>query len=110
MPLPLPLPLRCCGVGAWLPAKRCWCLGLTVGLVMRRGAAESGVGIALLPYWLVRQHLNAGTLVQLLPDYPMASTMQAAGINFVYSLNRRQSRKVHAFMDHVSSQVSHLLT
>jgi DNA-binding transcriptional LysR family regulator len=73
-------------------------------------AAESGLGIAMLPYWLVRQQLDAGTLMQLLPDYPVASTLQAAGIHFVYALNRRQSRKVHAFMDHVSSRVGHLLT
>jgi len=73
------------------------------------GAAESGLGIAMLPYWLVREPLEAGALVQLLPDYPIASTLQAAGIHFVYSPNRRQSRKVHAFMDHVSNRVGHLL-
>ena len=74
------------------------------------GAAESGLGIAMLPYWLVRDRIAAGELVQLLADYPIASTLQAAGINFVYSLNRRQSRKVHAFMDHISNRVGHLLT
>jgi DNA-binding transcriptional LysR family regulator len=74
------------------------------------GAAESGLGVALLPYWLVREHLDTGALVQLLRDFPLTSTMQATGIHFVYLLNRRQSRKVHAFMDHVSGRVGHLLT
>jgi len=32
-----------------------------------------GLGIALLPYWLVRERLDAGTLVQLVSDYPMVS-------------------------------------
>lgn len=73
-------------------------------------ATESGLGIAMLPYWLVRERLESGSLVQLLVEHPFASTMQEAGIHFVYSLNRRQSRKVHAFMDYVSNRVSELLT
>ncbi|CAG2160382.1 LysR family transcriptional regulator [Cupriavidus numazuensis] len=72
-------------------------------------AALEGTGIALLPYWLVRDALETGSLVQLLPCYPLASTLQAAGIHFVYALNRRQSRKVHAFMQYVVQRVSPLL-
>jgi len=72
-------------------------------------AVEAGLGIAMLPYWLVRDRIETGALEQLLEDHPLASTLQAAGIHFVYALNRRQSRKVHAFMDHVSSCVSGLL-
>lgn len=73
-------------------------------------ATEAGLGVAMLPYWLVRERIEHGALVPLLAEHPLASTMQEAGIHFVYSLNRRQSRKVHAFMDHVSSRVSSLLT
>lgn len=73
-------------------------------------ATESGLGIAMLPYWLVRDRLESGALVQVLTDYPFASNAQESGIHFVYAINRRQSRKVHAFMDHVSARVSKLLT
>jgi DNA-binding transcriptional LysR family regulator len=73
-------------------------------------AAKAGLGIALLPHWLVRDALSAGELVQVLPDYPASSTLQAAGMHFVYTINRRQSRKVHAFMDHVLQHVGPLLT
>ncbi|KAB0573925.1 LysR family transcriptional regulator [Ideonella dechloratans] len=72
-------------------------------------ATEAGLGVSMLPYWLVRDRLEAKSLVQLLVDYPFVSTMQDAGIHFVYSVNRRQSRKVHAFMEHVSGRLGGLL-
>ena len=73
-------------------------------------AAEAGLGIAMLPYWLVRDALEDGRLVPLLAGHPCASTVQEAGIHFVYALNRRQSLKVHAFMDHVMGRLAPLLT
>jgi DNA-binding transcriptional LysR family regulator len=33
-------------------------------------AATAGMGLAWLPYWLVRERIQAGTLVALLPDQP----------------------------------------
>jgi DNA-binding transcriptional LysR family regulator len=33
-------------------------------------AAAMGLGLAWLPYWLVRERIQAGVLVQLLPDQP----------------------------------------
>lgn len=33
-------------------------------------AATAGMGLAWLPYWLVRERIQAGMLVQLLPDQP----------------------------------------
>ena len=33
-------------------------------------AATTGMGLAWLPYWLVRERIMAGTLVTLLPDQP----------------------------------------
>ncbi|WP_199032420.1 LysR family transcriptional regulator [Ralstonia sp. ASV6] len=72
------------------------------------GAAQAGGGIALLPHWLVGDAIDRGELVQLLPDYPLAGGRQAAGIHFVYAINRRQSRKVRAFMAYVLDQAGHL--
>ncbi|AJG18955.1 LysR family transcriptional regulator [Cupriavidus basilensis] len=72
-------------------------------------SALAGLGIALLPYWLVRDALAAGRLVRLLPDFPSMSTLQDAGIHFVYAINRRQSRKVHAFIEYVMRHTATLL-
>lgn len=72
-------------------------------------AALAGAGIALLPYWLVGVSLARGELVQVLAAHPLASSLQAAGIHFVYTLDRRQSRKVHAFMEHVIREAAPLL-
>jgi DNA-binding transcriptional LysR family regulator len=33
-------------------------------------AAVEGMGLAWLPYWLVRERIQAGALVALLPDQP----------------------------------------
>ncbi len=33
-------------------------------------AAAAGMGIAWLPYWLVRERIQAGGLIHLLPDQP----------------------------------------
>jgi len=33
-------------------------------------AATLGMGLAWLPYWLVHERIQAGALVQLLPDQP----------------------------------------
>jgi DNA-binding transcriptional LysR family regulator len=33
-------------------------------------AAAAGMGLAWLPYWLVRERIQAGALVQLLPKQP----------------------------------------
>ncbi|RKP49118.1 LysR family transcriptional regulator [Trinickia fusca] len=72
-------------------------------------AASAGTGIAQLPHWLVHDALGRGELVQVLPEHPLASSLQAAGIHFVYTLNRRKSRKVHAFMEYVLAKTSTLL-
>jgi DNA-binding transcriptional LysR family regulator len=68
-------------------------------------ATLAGAGIAILPHWLAREHLESGALTALLPAYPVLNSTQMSGIHFVYLLNRRQSRKVHAFMDFIIEQI-----
>ncbi|VVE88619.1 LysR family transcriptional regulator [Pandoraea bronchicola] len=72
-------------------------------------AALDGTGIGLLPYWLAREALLKGDLIELMPDHPLQSSLQATGIHFVYNVNRRQSRKVHAFMDFIIPRIAPLL-
>jgi DNA-binding transcriptional LysR family regulator len=69
-------------------------------------AALDGMGIALLPGWLVKDDLAAGRLCQVLPGFSHATNLRRNGIHLVYPYNRRQSAKVHAFIDYFLPIVS----
>ncbi|WP_343730488.1 LysR family transcriptional regulator [Duganella sp.] len=66
---------------------------------MLRQAALGGLGLALLPGWLVQQDLDAGTLVAVLPDYQANPGDMDVGIYAVYPANRRGASKIRAFTD-----------
>lgn len=57
---------------------------VTDDLTMLREAALQGVGIAMLPFSLIRKDLSAGTLVQVLPKLKLPS-----GLVHVVFLSRR---------------------
>jgi len=62
-----------------------------------RATALGGVGIAMLPTWVVADDLRSGTLRPVLTGWaPPASVIHA-----VYPDNRRMSAKVRAFVDHL---------
>lgn len=65
-------------------------------------AVLAGAGIALLPTYLVRPHLSAGTLVEVLPDYPP----EAMGIYGVYVSRRQMPKAVRAFLDFLASRLT----
>jgi DNA-binding transcriptional LysR family regulator len=58
-------------------------------------AATDGLGIALLPTFIVGPDLQAGALQVVLPDYTPAEL----GIYAVYPPNRQLAAKVRAFID-----------
>jgi DNA-binding transcriptional LysR family regulator len=58
-------------------------------------AALAGLGIALLPDFLITDHVDAGRLVALLPDYPMPE----AGVYVVRPPGGSASSKVRALID-----------
>ena len=66
-----------------------------------RHAAVAGLGIGLLPYLLVVDALEAGTLVHVLPDH--SSSM--GGIYAVFPSRRQLSPAVTAMIEYVTSQV-----
>jgi DNA-binding transcriptional LysR family regulator len=58
-------------------------------------AALAGLGIALLPNFLVNEHLESGALAQVLPDYPMPE----AGVYVVRPPGGSASCKVRVLID-----------
>jgi len=63
--------------------------------------ALGGIGITLLPTWVVADELRSGTLVTVLPGWaPPASVIHA-----VYPANRRMSAKVRSFVDHLARHI-----
>jgi DNA-binding transcriptional LysR family regulator len=62
-----------------------------------RDAALAGMGLAILPLFIVAPALRDGSLIQVLPDEePVALPISA-----VYPPTRRVSRKVRALVDHL---------
>lgn len=68
-----------------------------------REAAVAGLGIAMLPIWMVQQDLNNKTLMPVLPDFPLDPP--ATPISAVYPSGRNLAGKVRVFIDHLSSQL-----
>lgn len=66
------------------------------------GFALAGCGVALLPEWLVRNALDAGELVSLLPAYTFAQQ----GIYAVYPDARHVPAKVRTFIDFMRVRVT----
>lgn len=64
--------------------------------------ALAGYGVALLPEWLVRNALDAGELVSLLPAYTFAQQ----GIYAVYPDARHVPAKVRTFIDFMRVRVT----
>ncbi|MBO9398349.1 LysR family transcriptional regulator [Shimia sp. R9_2] len=69
-------------------------------LVLLREAAKSGLGIAMLPIWTVRDDLDTGTLLPVLPGFPLEPP--ATPINAVYPSGRFLASKVRVFIDALS--------
>jgi DNA-binding transcriptional LysR family regulator len=69
-------------------------LAVNDGEALRR-AAVAGLGVALLPMFLIGDDLRAGRLVPLLSDW----TVPAVPVNAVYPARRHIAAKVRAFVD-----------
>jgi DNA-binding transcriptional LysR family regulator len=69
-----------------------------------RVAALSGLGVALLPAWSVKDHLMAGTLERVLTDYEATVSDLDFGIYAVYLSRRNLSVKTRLFIDHLVAE------
>jgi DNA-binding transcriptional LysR family regulator len=63
-----------------------------------RLAAEAGLGIALLPAFIIGDAIRAGRLVELVPDQPL----EQLGIHAIYPAGRFTQPKLRAFIDFVA--------
>lgn len=66
---------------------------------MLRQAALGGLGLTLLPTWLIQPDLEAGTLVPVLNEYQANPGEMDVGIYAVYPANRRGASKIRVFTD-----------
>ncbi len=68
-------------------------------------AVEQGLGVALLPDWLVTEKLARGELINWLPDWRVQATQVPAALWLVYPPKRTVSSKVRCFIDFMVEQV-----
>ena len=66
---------------------------------MLRLSALNGLGLALLPGWLIQADLDAGALVSVLDDYEANPGGMDVGIYAVYPASRRGASKIRVFTD-----------
>jgi DNA-binding transcriptional LysR family regulator len=73
---------------------------------MLRLAACQGMGLALLPAWLVQEDLDSGALVAVLPDHEANPGQMDIGIYAVYPASRRGSAKIRLLVDLLQAALS----
>ena len=62
-------------------------------------ALRGGLGVALMPAWLVGEDVRSGALVELLRDWRTPAGPQDTGVHALYPASRHLSPKVRAFVD-----------
>ncbi|MUK77499.1 LysR family transcriptional regulator [Aliivibrio fischeri] len=62
-----------------------------------KSACLSGLGIASLPEFLCREHINTGELIRILPDWDLPRV----AISLVFPQNKLLPKRLRAFIDHV---------
>lgn len=72
-------------------------------LVFLRDAAKSGLGVAMLPTWILRSELEDGSLVPILPGHPLDPP--ATPVSAVYPSGRNLPGKVRVFVDFLADRL-----
>ncbi|MGQ0710477.1 MAG: LysR family transcriptional regulator [Rhodoferax sp.] len=71
-------------------------------------AVSAGLGIAEFEVWLVREQLECGQLVAVLPQYRIDNKLTGHFIYLAYLANRRGSAKVRALRDFLVDKLGHI--
>ncbi len=66
-------------------------------------AAIGGMGMIVMPDYMVRDHLAAGRLQRVLPDYEVGPIQTPAPLYAVFPGSRRMSKRVRVFVDFLVS-------
>lgn len=75
-------------------------------LVLLRNAASAGLGIIMIPTWMIRDELKQQRLVALLEDFPLDPPNTP--IHAVFANNRHLAPKVRAFVDFLVERIDGL--
>lgn len=67
--------------------------------------AIAGMGLALLPQWVIGSSLAKGKLVTIFPDYDVTPTDFDTSAWLVYPSRARIPMKVRAFVDHLKKEI-----
>lgn len=73
-------------------------------LYVAKSLAESGCSIALLPKFIIKDSINAGTLITLFDD----TNIQRNPLNLIYFDKHFLSEKSKVFLQHIKDQHSHI--
>jgi len=95
------------GKGQGGEAKTVLVRGRTVisNAIALRDCVLSGMGIALLPNWLVQADLAAGNLVNVFPHYAVTATTFETAAWFVYPSKKHLPLKVKVLMDFLKEEL-----
>ena len=66
---------------------------------MLRNAAIEGIGIALLPAWLIAEDLGLGRVKRILPEYDMTPTGFDPALYAVFPRTPQMAPKMRVFLD-----------
>jgi DNA-binding transcriptional LysR family regulator len=70
-----------------------------------RDLARAGLGVALLPTWLVGEDIRAGRLTRVLPDWTAMIATQSSGVFGLYPPpHHAPTQKVKAFLDFLQAR------
>lgn len=71
-----------------------------------RDCAVAGMGISLLPNWLIHADLSAGRLVNVFPNYAVAATNFETAAWFVYPSKKHLPLKVKVLIDFLKEKLA----
>ena len=71
-----------------------------------RDCAVAGMGLSLLPNWIVRSHLSAGKLINVFPNHAVTATTFETAAWFVYPSKKHLPLKVKVLMDFLKEKLT----
>ena len=77
---------------------------ISTGLALHE-CALAGMGLALLPHWVIGKDLHHGRLVDVFPEFEVTPTTFNTAAWFVYPSTTRPPKKVRLFVDYLQKEI-----